>query len=78
VHPHEREVLTDLSLEQYGVGSFNCDLRAITKFGGIMVFGTKLRLADGPALSPDSPRLGGGRSARAQSRLGFRVLCYGC
>ena len=32
--------------------------------------------ADGPALRPDSPRFG--QSARAQSRLGFRVLCYGC
>jgi hypothetical protein len=44
---------------------------------------TKLSLADGPALRPDGPRSGqsapgGGRSARAQSRLGFRVLCYGC
>jgi hypothetical protein len=25
-----------------------------------------------------SSKLSGGRSARAQSRLGFRVLCYGC
>jgi hypothetical protein len=39
------------------------------------MFGTK-RSADGPALRPDSPRLWAGRSARAQSRLGFRVLCY--
>jgi hypothetical protein len=41
------------------------------------MFGTK-RSADGPALRPDSPRLWAGRSARAQSRLGFRVLCYVC
>ena len=27
---------------------------------------------------PDSPRLWAGRSARAQSSLGFRVLCYVC
>jgi hypothetical protein len=26
----------------------------------------------------DSPRMWAGRSARAQNRLGFRVLCYGC
>jgi hypothetical protein len=26
----------------------------------------------------DGPRLWAGRSARAQGRLGFRVLCYGC
>jgi hypothetical protein len=32
--------------------------------------------ADGPALEPDGPR--SGQSAPAQSRLGFRVLCYVC
>jgi hypothetical protein len=32
--------------------------------------------ADGPALEPDDPR--SGQSAPAQSRLGFRVLCYIC
>jgi hypothetical protein len=37
----------------------------------------RFELADGPALRPDGPRLWVGRSARAQSRLGFRVLCYG-
>jgi hypothetical protein len=40
-----------------------------------------LSRADGPALrpdGPDGPRLGAERSARAQSSLGFRVLCYGC
>jgi hypothetical protein len=36
----------------------------------------QFELADGPALRPDGPR--SGRSARAQSNLGFRVLCYGC
>jgi hypothetical protein len=34
--------------------------------------------ADGPALMPDGPRLWAGRSAQAQNRLGFRVLCYSC
>jgi hypothetical protein len=34
--------------------------------------------ADGPAMRPDSPRPWAGRSARAQNRLGFRVLCYVC
>jgi hypothetical protein len=34
------------------------------------------RRPDSPG--PDGPRLWAGRSARAQSRLGFRVLCYGC
>jgi hypothetical protein len=48
-----------------------------------MLFGTKLSLVDGPALRSDGPRSGqsasgAGRSARAQSRLEFRVLCYGC
>jgi hypothetical protein len=31
-----------------------------------------------PADGPDSPRLWAGRSALAQSSLGFRVLCYDC
>jgi hypothetical protein len=34
----------------------------------------QIERADGP----DGPRLWAGRSARAQNRLGFRVLCYGC
>jgi hypothetical protein len=38
---------------------------------------------DGPALRPDGPRSKqsapvAGRSAHAQSSLGFRVLCYVC
>jgi hypothetical protein len=30
------------------------------------------------ACGPDGPRLWAGRSAHAQNRLGFRVLCYVC
>jgi hypothetical protein len=42
-----------------------------------------LSRADGPALRPDGPRSGrfapGDQTVpRAQSSLGFRVLCYGC
>jgi hypothetical protein len=33
----------------------------------------KMSLADGPALRPDGPRWRRGRSARAQSQLGFLV-----
>jgi hypothetical protein len=50
----------------------------IFRHGQSQLFGTKVSRADGPALRPDGPRLWAGRSAQAQNRLEFRVLCYGC
>jgi hypothetical protein len=55
-------------------------LLSSTKRQGAYV-GHQIERADGPALRPDGPdslRLWTGRSAHAQSSLGFRVLCYGC
>jgi hypothetical protein len=43
------------------------------------MFNAKKSSADGPAPRPDGPRWWRGRSARAQSQLGFlvsRVICY--
>lgn len=36
VRPLEREVITNLALEQHDIGSFDCDILAITKFDGAM------------------------------------------
>jgi hypothetical protein len=40
------------------------------------MFGTKMSTQT--VRGPDSPHPWAGRSARAQNRLGFRVLCYVC
>jgi hypothetical protein len=48
-------------------------------YGDKIVLKAKKSLADGPALRPDGPRWWRGRSARAQSQLGFLVsrgICY--